>query len=211
MPDLNVLHRAILNGDDKEAVAIVKKALSEGIDPMALINNYMIPAMDETGKRFEAHEYFVPELLLSARAMKRALELLQPLLLARGAQPTGRVVIGTVKGDLHDIGKNLVATLLEGAGFEVIDLGTDVPPERFIEEVNAKNANIIALSTLLTVTLPAMRMTVEAISQAGLRDRAKIMVGGAPVTREYAEIIGADGYGENASVAVSVARTLISL
>ncbi len=211
MPDLNVLHRAILNGDDKEAVAIVKKALSEGIDPMALINNYMIPAMDETGKRFEAHEYFVPELLLSARAMKRALELLQPLLLARGAQPTGRVVIGTVKGDLHDIGKNLVATLLEGAGFEVIDLGTDVPPERFIEEVNAKNANIIALSTLLTVTLPAMRMTVEAISQAGLRNRAKIMVGGAPVTREYAEIIGADGYGENASVAVSVARTLISL
>ncbi len=211
MPDLNVLHRAILNGDDKEAVAVVKKALSEGIDPMALINNYMIPAMDETGKRFEAHEYFVPELLLSARAMKRALELLQPLLLARGAQPTGRVVIGTVKGDLHDIGKNLVATLLEGAGFEVIDLGTDVPPERFIEEVNAKNANIIALSTLLTVTLPAMRMTVEAISQAGLRNRAKIMVGGAPVTREYAEIIGADGYGENASVAVSVARTLISL
>jgi len=141
--------------------------------------------------------------------MKSAMELIRPLLAARGAQPVGRVVIGTVKGDLHDIGKNLVASMLEGGGFEVIDLGADVPPEKFVQAVEERNAQIVALSALLTVTVPAMKTTIEALKAAGLRDRVKVMVGGAPVTHKYAEEIGADGYGENASVAVQLARRLI--
>jgi methylmalonyl-CoA mutase cobalamin-binding domain/chain len=169
----------------------------------------MIPAMDEVGRRFECEEYFVPELLLSGRAMKAALELIRPLLAASGAQPTGRVVIGTVKGDLHDIGKNLVASMLEGGGFEVTDLGADVPPERFVEVVKSNKADIVALSALLTVTLPAMRSTIEALKGAGVRDEVKVIVGGAPVTEQYACEIGADGYSENATGAVSLARNLM--
>jgi 5-methyltetrahydrofolate--homocysteine methyltransferase len=162
-----------------------------------------------TRKRFEAEDYFVPELLLSARAMKGALGLLRPLLAASGTQPTGRVVIGTVKGDLHDIGKNLVASLLEGAGFEVHDLGSDVSPEKFIEAARSKNADLVALSALLTVTMPSMKTTIDALKQAGVRDRLKVMVGGAPVTRAYAEQIGADGFSEDASAAVALARSLM--
>jgi len=209
MVDLSRLYDAVVNGDAKTAVAITKEALAENADPMELVTRYMIPAMNEVGRRFEAEEYFVPELLLSARAMKSAMELIRPLLAARGAQPVGRVVIGTVKGDLHDIGKNLVASMLEGGGFEVIDLGADVPPEKFVEAVQERNAQILALSALLTVTMPAMKTTIEALKAAGLRDRVKVMVGGAPVTHKYAEEIGADGYGENASVAVQLARRLI--
>jgi 5-methyltetrahydrofolate--homocysteine methyltransferase len=209
MVDLSRLYDAVVNGDAKTAVAITKEALAENADPMELVTRYMIPAMNEVGRRFEAEEYFVPELLLSARAMKSAMELIRPLLAARGAQPVGRVVIGTVKGDLHDIGKNLVASMLEGGGFEVIDLGADVPPEKFVEAVQERNAQIVALSALLTVTMPAMKTTIEALKAAGLRDRVKVMVGGAPVTHKYAEEIGADGYGENASVAVQLARRLI--
>jgi 5-methyltetrahydrofolate--homocysteine methyltransferase len=209
MVDLSRLYDAVVNGDAKTAVAITKEALAENADPMELVTRYMIPAMNEVGRRFEAEEYFVPELLLSARAMKSAMELIRPLLAARGAQPVGRVVIGTVKGDLHDIGKNLVASMLEGGGFEVIDLGADVPPEKFVEAVHERNAQIVALSALLTVTMPAMKTTIEALKAAGLRDRVKVMVGGAPVTHKYAEEIGADGYGENASVAVQLARRLI--
>jgi corrinoid protein of di/trimethylamine methyltransferase len=209
MVDLSRLYDAVVNGDAKTAVAITKEALAENADPMELVTRYMIPAMNEVGRRFEAEEYFVPELLLSARAMKSAMELIRPLLAARGAQPVGRVVIGTVKGDLHDIGKNLVASMLGGGGFEVIDLGADVPPEKFVEAVQERNAQIVALSALLTVTMPAMKTTIEALKAAGLRDRVKVMVGGAPVTHKYAEEIGADGYGENASVAVQLARRLI--
>jgi 5-methyltetrahydrofolate--homocysteine methyltransferase len=209
MVDLSRLYDAVVDGDAKTAVAITKEALAENADPMELVTQYMIPAMNEVGRRFEAEEYFVPELLLSARAMKSAMELIRPLLAARGAQPVGRVVIGTVKGDLHDIGKNLVASMLEGGGFEVIDLGADVPPEKFVEAVQERNAQIVALSALLTVTMPAMKTTIEALKAAGLRDRVKVMVGGAPVTHKYAEEIGADGYGENASVAVQLARRLI--
>jgi 5-methyltetrahydrofolate--homocysteine methyltransferase len=150
----------------------------------------------------------VPELLLSARAMKGALELLRPLLAEAGAKPTGRVVIGTVKGDLHDIGKNLVSSMLEGGGFEVIDLGADVASEKFVAAVQQKRPHIVCLSALLTVTMPAMRTTIEALKQAGVRDQVKVMVGGAPVTPEYAKEIGADGYGENASVAVTMARQI---
>jgi len=206
MADLSKLFDAVLNGDQKTAVAVTQEALAEGRDPMELITKYMVPAMDEVGRRFECEEYFVPELLLSARAMKGSLELLRPLLAASGTEPAGRVVIGTVKGDLHDIGKNLVASMLEGGGFEVIDLGADVAPERFIEAVREKNARIVALSALLTVTMPSMRKTIEALKDAGVREQVKVMVGGAPVTPQFAEEIGADGYGENATAAVALAR-----
>ncbi|MBI4894090.1 MAG: corrinoid protein [Acidobacteria bacterium] len=209
MPELQKLYDAVLNGDQKTAVAITQEALAAGVDPMELITNYMVPAMDKVGSLFECEEYFVPELLLSARAMKGSLELLRPLLAAAGAQPAGRVVIGTVKGDLHDIGKNLVASMLEGGGFEVMDLGADVPPEKFIEAVRARNANIVCLSALLTVTMPAMRTTIDALKTAGVREQVKVMVGGAPVTPQFADEIGADGYSDNASAAVGLARKLV--
>jgi len=211
MADLQKLYDAVLNGDRKTAVAVTREALAEGADPVELITKYMVPAMDEVGKRFECEEYFVPELLLSGRAMKGSLELLRPLMAATGAQPAGRIVIGTVKGDLHDIGKNLVASMLEGGGFEVLDLGTDVAPEQFIEAVKTSGANMLCLSALLTVTMPAMRTTIDALKQAGVRQRVKIMVGGSPVTRQFADEIGADGYSDNASAAVTIARTLIGM
>jgi 5-methyltetrahydrofolate--homocysteine methyltransferase len=208
MPDLKKLYDAVLAGDQKTSVAVTQEALAAGVDPMALITDYMVPAMDEVGRRFECEDYFVPELLLSARAMKGSMELLRPLLVASGAQPVGRVVIGTVKGDLHDIGKNLVASMLEGGGFEVVDLGADVPPEKFIQAIQTSGANIVALSALLTVTMPSMRTTIEALKAAGVRSQVKIMVGGAPVTAQFADEIGADGYSENASSAVALARKL---
>jgi len=208
MADLTALHKAIINGDLKGAVAATKEALAAQVEPLVLVTDHMVPAMDEVGKRFECEEYFVPELLLSARAMKGALELLRPLLVASGAQPAGKVVIGTVKGDLHDIGKNLVASMLEGGGFEVIDLGADVAPEKFAQAVKDRGANIVCLSALLTVTMPSMKTTIEALKQAGVRDRAKVLIGGAPVTQQYADEIGADGYGQSATAAVQLAREL---
>jgi corrinoid protein of di/trimethylamine methyltransferase len=204
------LRDAILNGDAKTAAAITREALGAGEPPMELVAKCMIPAMDEVGRRFECEEYFVPELLLSARAMKAAMEIIRPLLAEQGAQPAGRVVIGTVKGDLHDIGKNLVASMLEGAGFEVNDLGTDVSVDRFVEAVKEKNADILCLSALLTVTMRAMKTTIEALEQAGIRQRVKVLIGGAPITAQYAREISADGYGENASVAVTLARNLVA-
>jgi corrinoid protein of di/trimethylamine methyltransferase len=203
------LYDAILHGNAKKAEEVTKAALAAQVDPSELVQKYMIPAMDEVGKRFECEDYFVPELLLSGRAMKAALEILRPLLAASGAQPAGRVVIGTVKGDLHDIGKNLVAAMLEGAGFEVTDLGTDVSPEKFVEAVSTRKANIVCLSALLTVTMPAMRTTLDALRSAGVRDGVKVMIGGAPVTEQYAREIGADSYSENASNAVATARRLV--
>jgi 5-methyltetrahydrofolate--homocysteine methyltransferase len=211
MADLKKLYEAVLNGDSKTSVAITKEAIAEHIDPMELITNHMIPAMDKVGRRFECSDYFVPELLLSARAMKGALELLRPLLAASGAQPVGRVVIGTVKGDLHDIGKNLVASMLEGSGFEVHDLGTDVAPEKFIQAAKDHNAQVICLSALLTVTMPAMKTTITALEAAGMKGKVKVLVGGAPVTQHYADQIGADGFGENANSAVTLARKLVAV
>jgi len=208
MAELQKLHDAILSGDAKTAVAVTTEALAEGVSPLELVQKYMVPAMDEVGHRFECEEYFVPELLLAARAMKGALALIRPLLVASGAQPVGRVAIGTVKGDLHDIGKNLVAALLEGGGFEVIDLGADVSPEKFVAAVKEKHAKIVALSALLTVTMPSMKTTIQALKEAGIRDEVKVMVGGAPVTEQFAKEIGADGYSENASTAVALARKL---
>jgi corrinoid protein of di/trimethylamine methyltransferase len=210
MSDLQKLYDAIVNGDAKTAVAVTKEALAEGADPLEIVTKHMVPAMDEVGQRFECEEYFVPELLLAARAMKGSLELIRPLLVERGAEPAGRVAIGTVKGDLHDIGKNLVASMLEGGGFEVIDLGADVPPEKFVEAIKQRGANLVCLSALLTVTMPAMRTTIEAIRAAGVRDQVKVLIGGAPVTKRYADEIGADGYGESATSAVALARQLVS-
>jgi 5-methyltetrahydrofolate--homocysteine methyltransferase len=206
MTDLKQLYQAVVTGDAKASQNLTREALAEGVDPLKLVNEYMVPAMDEVGKKFECNEYFVPELLISARAMKAALDLIRPLLTARGDKPVGRVAIGTVKGDLHDIGKNLVASLLEGGGFEVIDLGVNVSPEKFIETVQQKNANIIAMSALLTTTMPSMKTTIDALKQAGVRHKVKILIGGAPITQKYADEIGADGYSESAVGAVALAK-----
>jgi corrinoid protein of di/trimethylamine methyltransferase len=210
MRDLQPLHDAVIAGDAKAVRSLTEQALEEGVDPLKLVNEYMVPAMDEVGRRFECSEYFVPELLLSARAMKSALELIRPLLAAQGTEPVARVAIGTVKGDLHDIGKNLVAALLEGGGFEVIDLGVNVSPEKFIETVREKNARIIAMSALLTTTMPAMKTTIDALKQAGVRDKVKVLIGGAPITQKYADEIGADGYSDNAVGAVALAKKSVS-
>jgi 5-methyltetrahydrofolate--homocysteine methyltransferase len=209
MPDLSKLYDAILNGEDKTAIRLTQEALDEAIDPIVLITQWMIPAMDEVGRRFEAQDYFIPEMLMAGRAMKLSLDLLRTQLAASGAQPTGRVVLGTVKGDLHDIGKNIVGSMLEGAGFEVLDVGIDVPPEKFIEAIKSHGADILALSALLTVALPEMKKVLEACQRAGIRDQIKIIIGGAPVTQSFANEMGADGYGENASSAVTVARKLL--
>jgi 5-methyltetrahydrofolate--homocysteine methyltransferase len=207
--EIEKLYEAILNGDHKAAAALTQGALDAGAGAGDLIAKCMIPAMQEAGRLFDCEEYFVPELLLSARAMKAALSLLRPLLAASGTKAAGRIAVGTVKGDLHDIGKNLVASMLEGAGFEVIDLGADVSPERFVEAVK-DGANIVCLSALLTVTMTGMRTTIEAIRRAGMRDRVRVLVGGAPVTAQFARDIGADGYGENANAAVSLARQMVA-
>lgn len=209
MNELRNLYDAILTGEAKTARTITETALAAGVDPLVLVSEFMSPAMDEVGARFERGEYFVPELLLAARAMKGAMELVRPLLAASGSKPAGRVVIGTVKGDLHDIGKNLVAALLEGGGFEVHDLGVNVAPEKFIEKIKEQNAQIVALSALLTTTMVNMRTMVEALEHAGLRPSVRVLIGGAPVTKDFARQIGADGYGSNAVEAVSAARQLM--
>ena len=210
MADYAELYDAILTGNAKKAEEITKAALAAKADPSELVQKYMIPAMDEVGKRFECNEYFVPELLIAARAMKTSLELITPLLAEAGTQPVGRVVIGTVQGDLHDIGKNLVASMLEGGGFQVIDLGVDVPAERFVEAAKEKDGTIIALSALLTTTMTMMKNVIQALDKAGIRQKTKVIVGGAPITQQYADEIGADGYSDNASTAVALARKLVS-
>ena len=211
MHDFSKLQEAVLAGNSAAAVAAARQALSEGADPLDLVLHGISPAMAEVGRLFEAGDYFVPELLISARATKEVFVLIRPLLAKQGAQPTGRVVLGTVQGDLHDIGKNLVAALLEGGGFEVIDLGVNVSPEKFIAAVADKQAQVVGLSALLTTTLPAMKTTLDAFRSAGLRDRVKVMIGGAPVTQSFADTIGADGYGENAASAVQLARRLVGV
>jgi 5-methyltetrahydrofolate--homocysteine methyltransferase len=210
MPERHPLYIAIVSGDATVARNITEEALAEGTDPLQLVTGFMAPAMDEVGRRFECSEYFVPELLLSARAMKSAMELIRPLLTARGSEPIGRVVIGSVRGDLHDIGKNLVAAMLEGGGFEVFDLGVNVSPEKFLNAVREKNANIVAMSALLTTTMTAMKATIEAFVAAGVRNQVKMFVGGAPLSKTYADSIGADGYGASAIDAVAMARAAVA-
>jgi len=182
MADLSKLNDAILDGDEKLAIQLTREALAESIDPITLISQWMIPAMDEVGRRFEAQEFFIPEMLMAGRAMKSALEILRPVLAASGAQPTGRVVLGTVKGDLHDIGKNMVGSMLEGAGFEVLDVGIDVTAEKFVDSVKSNNPHILALSALLTNTMPEMKNVIDALIKAGIREQVKILIGGAPIT-----------------------------
>ncbi|PKO07787.1 MAG: cobalamin-binding protein [Chloroflexi bacterium HGW-Chloroflexi-2] len=207
---LEKIFEGILDGNANLVVAEVQKALDAGMGPADILNQGMIAAMGEVGRLFEEGEYFVPEMLIAARAMQKGLELLKPYLTEADVQSPGKVAIGTVKGDLHDIGKNLVAMMLEGAAFEVIDLGTDVSPERFIQAVNENGAQIIAMSALLTTTMPNMKNTIEALKEAGLRDKVKVMIGGAPVTQNYADQIGADGFAEDASRAVAKARSLLA-
>ena len=204
------LYDAILSGNAKKAEEVTKAALAANVDPSELLGKYMIPAMDEVGKRFECNEYFVPELLIAARAMKTALQLLTPKLAAAGARAAGRVVIGTVQGDLHDIGKNLVASMLEGGGFQVVDLGVDVPPAKFVEAAKEQAGSILAMSALLTTTMTQMKAVIKALEEAGIRGITKVIIGGAPITQQYADEIGADGYGDNASTAVALARKLVA-
>jgi 5-methyltetrahydrofolate--homocysteine methyltransferase len=201
------LRASVLDGDASGAARLVEDALGQGLPAVELLDEGLIAAMAEAGRLFEAGEFFVPELLVAARAMKAAMERLEPALAGQPRASAGTIAIGTVAGDLHDIGKNLVATMLRGAGFEVVDLGVDVTPERFVQAASA-GADVVGLSALLTTTMMSMRATVTALEAAGLRERVKVMVGGAPVTQAYADAIGADGYSDNAGGAVSLARRL---
>ena len=208
MADLKALADAVIKGDQNTAVEITKAALGEGMPPKSVLDDGLIAGMDVIGGRFKKNEVYIPEVLIAARAMKMAMEILEPELAKAGVEPVGRFLIGTVQGDLHDIGKNLVAMMLKGAGFEVVDLGVDVDPEKFVEEVKAADANVVGMSALLTTTMPGMEKTLKALRDAGVS--AKIIVGGAPVTQDYADKIGADGYAADAASAVDVAKSLVA-
>jgi 5-methyltetrahydrofolate--homocysteine methyltransferase len=210
MSDWSPLHRAIVQGETETAVDAARTLIDEGANPVDLVTSAVSPAMREVGQLFQDGEYFVPELLMAARATKGVFALLRPLLAKHGVAPTGRVVLGTVQGDLHDIGKNLVGAMLEGGGFEIIDLGVDVPPERFVAAIEDKRPDIVGLSALLTTTLPAMKKTLDFFGEKQLRDRIKVMVGGAPVTQAFSSSVGADGYSPDAAGAVTVARQLVA-
>lgn len=212
MADLKLLYDAILTGKHKIAAEITQVAIEEKLEPKELIDNYLIKAMEEIGDWFEKQQAFVPELLMAGRAMKASLSLLQPLL--KGDEATsqlGTIVIGTVKGDLHDIGKNLVGSMFEGCGFQVVDLGVDADSDKFVTAVKEHGANLVGLSALLTTTMPYMKTIIEALKAAGLRDKVKVMVGGAPVSSSFAEEIGADGYSDSANSAVIKAKELLGV
>ena len=206
---LKPLYEAIVAGKLEPAVEITRQAIAEGVAPQMIINNYMIKAMGEVGQRFQDGKAFVPQLLMAGRAMKGALELLKPLLAGSASTTIGKIVIGTVKGDLHDIGKNLVASMLEGCGFEVINIGIDVTCDKFVEAVKEKHADILCMSALLTTTMTYMKEVIQALEEAGIRNQVKVMIGGAPVSQGFADEIGADGYSDNANTAVAVAKELI--
>jgi 5-methyltetrahydrofolate--homocysteine methyltransferase len=208
MADLKALADAVIKGDQNTALEITKAALEEGTAAKDVLDNGLIAGMDIVGARFKKNEVYIPEVLISARAMKMAMEVLEPELVKAGVKPVGKLLIGTVQGDLHDIGKNLVAMMLKGAGFEVIDLGVDVEPEKFIEQVKAANAQLIGMSALLTTTMPGMEKTIKAVKEAGIP--VKVMIGGAPVTQDYADRIGADGYAPDAASAVDIAKSLVA-
>ena len=203
------LSLVILQGDEEKTPQLVQTALDQDMVPKEILDNGLIVGMNEVGARFKRGDMFVPEVLMSARAMQAGLGILRPHLIASGAKLIGKIVLGTVKGDLHDIGKNLVGMMCEGAGFEVIDLGFNVPPEKFIDAVKEHQPDIIGMSALLTTTMRAMGYTIKGIEEAGLRDNVKIMVGGAPVDAEFAERIGADGYGSNAIAGTELAKKLV--
>ncbi len=207
---LTELFQAIVDGQAAVAKAKVQEAIDTGIEPVVVLNDGMIAAMREVGRRFETGKYYVPEMLIAARAMKSGLALLEPRLKQANVKSAGRVIAGTVRGDLHDIGKNLVCMMLQGAGFEIVDLGNNVTPDKFVAAARQDGTPIVALSALLTTTMPAMKETVDAFVRAGLRDQVKIIVGGAPVTEAYAREIGADGFAPDASRAVNLAQSLLA-
>ncbi len=207
MADLKALGDAIIKGDQKTAVDLTQAAIDEGTAPDTILEQGLIAGMDVIGKRFKANEVYIPEVLIAARAMKTAMEILEPKLAEAGIEPMGKAILGTVQGDLHDIGKNLVTMMLKGAGFEVIDAGVDVTPEDFVAKAKDSGAQLVGLSALLTTTMPSMEKTVQAVKDAGLD--AKVMIGGAPVTQSYADKIGADGYAPDAASAVDIAKSLL--
>lgn len=207
---MEALAQAIINGKAPIAKSLTEEALAEGLTPQDVLNNGLVAGMNVVGSKFKNNEFYVPEVLIAARAMKQAMEVLKPRLAADGIEPKGTVAIGTVRGDLHDIGKNLVAMMLEGAGFRIMDLGVDVKPEVFVDAVK-NGAGVIALSALLTTTMPAMKESIEALKADGIRDKVKVMIGGAPVTQNYADEIGADGYSADAASAVDTANQLLGL
>jgi len=209
MADLQGIAEGVINGKRDDVARLVQAAVDEGVGADVIINEGLIAGMSVVGDKFKKNEFYVPEVLIAARAMHAGMDIIKPLLAESGIEPKGTIVIGTVKGDLHDIGKNLVAMMLEGGGYEVIDLGVDVKPEDFVAAVKEKGAQIVALSALLTTTMPSMKDTIEALKEAGVRDAAKVMIGGAPVTQNYADEIGADGYAPDAASAVDKAAELL--
>ena len=208
MADLQALADAVIKGDQNAAVEITKTALSEGTAAKSVLDEGLIAGMDVIGARFKKNEVYIPEVLIAARAMKMAMEVLEPELAKAGVKPIGKLLIGTVQGDLHDIGKNLVAMMLKGAGFEVVDLGVDIGPDKFVEQAKASGAELIGMSALLTTTMPSMEKTIAALKEAGVS--AKIMIGGAPVTQAYADKVGAHGYAPDAASAVDTAKGLVA-
>ncbi len=208
MADLKALAEAVIKGDPNTAVTITKQAIAEKMPAGDILKDGLIAGMDVVGARFKNNEVYIPEVLIAARAMKMAMQVLEPELVKAGVKPVGKFVVGTVQGDLHDIGKNLVAMMMKGAGFEVIDLGVDVTSEKFVEKAKATGAQLVGISTLLTTTMPKMEKTLKDLRNAGLK--AKVMIGGAPVTQNYADKIGADGYAADAASAVDVAKRLIA-
>jgi len=208
MADLSALAESIINGKAKDAKELVQKALDAKVPVSEILNNGLIKGMSVVGEKFKNNEFYVPEVLIAARAMHGAMDIVKPLLASSGIEPIGIVAIGTVKGDLHDIGKNLVVMMLEGAGFEIMDLGIDVPPEKFVEAAK-QGAQVIAMSALLTTTMTAMKTTIDALKEAGVKDKVKTMIGGAPVTQNYADEIGADGYARDAASGADKAKELL--
>jgi 5-methyltetrahydrofolate--homocysteine methyltransferase len=208
--DLSELSQAVINGQKAKAEELTRKALEEGVSPVTIINEALVPGMAVVGEKFKNNEFYIPEVLVAARAMNAAMAIVKPLIVGDQLKPLGKVVIGTVRGDLHDIGKNLVMMMLEGAGFEIVDLGVDVAPEKFVEAAKANSADVVAMSALLTTTMPAMKDTIAALEENGLRDKVKVIIGGAPVTQSYADSIGADGYAPDAASAVDKVKELLA-
>jgi 5-methyltetrahydrofolate--homocysteine methyltransferase len=209
MADLSALAENLINGKAPEVKKLTEDALAEGVAPGDVLNDGLIKGMSVVGERFKNNEFYVPEVLIAARAMHAGMDILKPALAASGVKPIGRIMLGTVKGDLHDIGKNLVAMMMEGAGFEVVDLGIDVSPEQFVESAK-DGGGVIAMSALLTTTMTAMKTTMDALEESGIRDTVKVLIGGAPVTQNYADEIGADGYARDAASAADKAKELIA-
>jgi len=209
MADLNELAQAVISGNAPQAKELTQQAIDEGTDVQSVLNDGLIAGMSVVGDRFKKNEFYVPEVLIAARAMNQAMEVLEPQLAKAGVQPVATVVLGTVKGDLHDIGKNLVGMMLKGGGFKVVDLGVDVPPEKFVEAVQENDANIVGLSALLTTTMVAMEDVITAVKGSAAADKVKMIIGGAPITSDFADKIGADGYAPDAASAVDTAKELL--